>query len=123
MYDFIRGKLIHSSPHASVIDAGGIGYKLHIAANAFGKMPQIGDELLLHSSFQVRDKLDMLYLPDTGGSPIALRESQTVSDAMSALIHLGYNQSTAQKAIKSSLADLPDNPDLAMLITHALKNI
>lgn len=198
MYDFIRGKLVHTSPHASVIDVGGIGYKLHMAANAFGKMPQIGEELLLHSSFQVRDnshalygfltiherdlfellinvsgigpklalsiighlplgdlrqavagneipklckipgigkktaerliieirdKLEMLHLPDAAASPISLKESQTVLDAMSAMIHLGYNQSTAQKAIKKSLADLPDNPDLALLITHSLKNV
>ncbi len=198
MYDFIRGKLMHVSPHACVIEVSGMGYKLHIAASAFSKMPQIGEELLLHSSFQVRDnsqalygfllvqerdlfelllnvsgigpklalsiighlplanfkqsilgneiaklckipgigkktaerliiemrdKLEGIHPPDAPVSSIAQKESQTVLDAMSAMINLGYNQSTAQKAIKKSLADLPDNPDLALLITHSLKNV
>jgi len=42
---------------------------------------------------------------------------------MSALINLGYNQMTAQKAIKKSLKDLPESIDLAVLITGALKHV
>src|SRR5690348_2084717 len=61
MYAFIRGRLVQASPHYCLIDVAGIGYKLHIAANTFGKMPQTGEELLLHSSFQVRESSHTLY--------------------------------------------------------------
>lgn len=198
MYTFIRGKLVFASPLHCIIEAGGMGYKIPMAANAFSKMPQVGEEVLLHTSFQVRDtsqtlygflteqerdlfellinisgvgpklglsiighlsfselrfaitqneiarlckipgigkktaerliietrdKIDHLQFQDFSAPSIAVKESQTVQDAMSAMIHLGYNQSTAQKAVKKSLAELPDNPDLALLITQALTNV
>ncbi len=198
MYTFIRGKLVYASPLYCIVETGGLGYKLPVAANAFSKMPQVGEEVLLHTSFQVReashtlygfmseqerdlfellinvsgigpklglsiighlsfndlrqaitqneivklckipgigkktaerliietrDKLDGLQFEDFSIPSVTAKESQTVLDAMSAMIHLGYNQSTAQKAVKKSLADLPDNPDLALLITHSLTNV
>jgi Holliday junction DNA helicase RuvA len=49
--------------------------------------------------------------------------SQAINDAMSALINLGYNQMTAQKAIKKSMQDLSDTVTLAELITAALKSV
>ena len=42
---------------------------------------------------------------------------------MSALINLGYNQMTAQRAIKTTLKDLPESIELTDLITIALKNV
>jgi len=42
---------------------------------------------------------------------------------MSALINLGYNQMAAQKAMKKTLKDLPENSELGDLITAALKNM
>lgn len=49
--------------------------------------------------------------------------AQSVSDAMSALINLGYNQATAQKAIKKTLKDIPEGIDVAELIAYALKHV
>lgn len=46
-------------------------------------------------------------------------ESQIVSDALSALLHLGYNHTQAQKAIQKALEDSPNSP-LPKLITRAL---
>ena len=48
---------------------------------------------------------------------------QTVNDAISALINLGYNQSAAQKAIKRSLKDVPETVEIGILISMALKHI
>ncbi len=46
----------------------------------------------------------------------------TLQDAMSALIHLGYNQQTAQKALQKTLEHHPEEEkNLAKLITLALK--
>ena len=49
--------------------------------------------------------------------------AQTLQDAMSALINLGYNQSTAEKALKKTLKTSPEEIELGMLITAALKNV
>ena len=70
-----------------------------------------------------RDKLDVTHFPNLSTPSVASKEPQTVLDAMSAMIYVGYNQNIAQKAVKKSLENLPNNPDLALLITHALNNI
>lgn len=57
----IRGQLIQASPLHVVVDVSGIGYKIYISANAFGKLPQIGSEVFLHLSFIVRELAHTLY--------------------------------------------------------------
>lgn len=201
MFAHIRGTLVYSSPLHVVIEAGGIGYKLLIPASLHAQLPQIGKEILLHTSFivrelsqtlygfisgeerdmfevllgitgvgpktalslighltthhlyeaisnrdipkickvpgigkksaerlivEMRDKLPALFAeknsPFSGASKGDLR-AEVVSDAMSALINLGYNQSTSEKAIKKTLKELPEAFELAELITLALKNV
>jgi Holliday junction DNA helicase RuvA len=198
MYSFLRGRLASSTPNCCVIDTGHIGFQIFIATNTFAKLPQIGQETILHCSFIVRDNAHSLYgflneqernlfellitvsgigpkialsiighlaiselkqavannnltllckIPGIGKKTaerlvIEIRDKvqaflppdpiqhatlsigcQTMQDALSALINLGYNQNTAQKAVKKSLEVLPENPDLAVLITEALKNV
>lgn len=201
MYAFIKGPLISASPSSCVVEAAGVGYKIHIPASVFGKLPQNGSEVLLHTSYviremsqslygflqaqerdvfevllgvtgigpkialsiighlllhdlqraiacndisalckipgigkktserliiELRDKLITVFPPDPSDLAVHLpahSESQTVMDAMSALINLGYNQNIAQKAIKKTLSDAPDGMDLPTLITTALKHI
>lgn len=201
MFAFIRGELVTASPISVVIETAGVGYLVYIPANVFGKLPQAGSQVLLHTSHIVREQSQALYgflvqrerdlfetllgvsgigpklalsiighlsssdlqraignrditaickVPGIGKKTaerliIELRDkiaamlppdpsehalqlphdpkAQTLKDAMSALINLGYNQITAQKALKKSLQDLPENIDLAALITHSLKHI
>lgn len=87
------------------------------------KIPGIGKKTAERLIIETRDKLAGLQFQDCSLPLMALKESQTAMDAMSAMIHLGYNQSTAQKAVKKSLENLPDNPDLALLITLSLTNV
>lgn len=198
MLAFIRGSVVTATPLYCVLDAHGVGYKLLISASTFGQLPSIGNEILLHSAFIVRELSQTLYgfltiqerdifellLTATGVGPkmalsiighlsltqlhqaissgdnfvlckipgigkktaerlilemrdklknllpldpsplsITLPPQQAIADAIGALIHLGYTQSIAQKAIKRSVDELPDDVDLATLITTALKNI
>jgi Holliday junction DNA helicase RuvA len=203
MIVYLKGIMTYSSPAYAVLETGGIGYKVFIPVNAFGKLPQMGEIAVLHTSFVIRELSHTLYgflssqerdffdalMGVTGIGPklalsiighmslkdlqtaiyhsdipaicripgigkkgaerlvIELRDkvhmamdpsdfavnmprdakmdfmSQKVNDAMSALINLGYNQMTAQKAIKKSLKDAPENIDLATLITTSLANI
>jgi holliday junction DNA helicase RuvA len=201
MFAFIRGLLVSSSPINVIVEAGGIGYKIFIPSNVFSKLPQTGNELLVHLSFVIREMSHTLYgfltiqerdffealmgvtgigpklalnlighmnlqdfqyavnntdirllckvpgigkktaerlliemrdkittlLPsdpsDFGVQAISDPRSQTISDAMSALISLGYNQLTAQKAIKKTLQDNPESTDLAVMIRQALQHV
>jgi Holliday junction DNA helicase RuvA len=200
MYAYIKGILVEASPSSVVIDAGGVGYKIFVPASVFSRLPQVGSEAIIHTSFVVREQAQTLYgftmpherdffeslLGVTGiGPKIALAlighmplgelqraivnediaaitrvpgigkkgaerliiemrdkvhvpasegniahsfapsdpKGQMVNDAMSALINLGYNQGTAQKAIKKTLKDLPEGIDISTLIAHALKNV
>ncbi len=61
MYAFIKGKLITASPGSVVIEAGHIGFHIHIPAHVFAKLPQTGKEILLHTSFIVRELSQSLY--------------------------------------------------------------
>lgn len=91
------------------------------------KVPGIGKKTAERLIIEMRDKLPGLF-PHSGdesqtfipGDP----KSQKIHDAMKALINLGYNQATAQKAIKKTLKDDDsDEIDLAVLISTTLKNM
>ncbi len=107
------------------------GYELHQAITnhdiaTISKVPGIGKKTAERLIIEMRDKISALVSMDP--SEFALRPSsdpkaQKISDAMSALVHLGYNQMAAQKAIKKTLKEAPESIDLSNLITAALKNI
>lgn len=201
MISYVKGTLVQSTPIFVVIEAAGIGYKIFIPASVFSKLPQLHEELILHTAYVIRELSHTLYgflaeqdrdlfealMGVTGIGPkialslighlpghefhqaithhdiitlskvpgigkktaerliIEMRDkisslvtmasselsiytqgdpsAQKISDAMSALINLGYNQLTAQKAIKKTLKDLPESINLSELITATLKNI
>ncbi len=200
MFAYIKGVLAQATTGNVIVETGGIGYKIHIPVSAFGRMPQIGHDVTLHTSFVVREQAQTLFgffttqerdffealIGVTGiGPKIALAlighlslldlqraisqedaatlcrvpgigkkgaerlivemrdkvastalfpndmavhghadvREQTVNDAMSALINLGYTQMTAQTAIKKTLKDIPEGIDVSALIAGALKNV
>lgn len=61
MYATIRGTLQQNHTSYVVLDAQGIGFKIWIATNALGKIPPLGNELHLHTSFVVREFFHALY--------------------------------------------------------------
>lgn len=92
------------------------------------RVPGVGKKTAERLVLELKDKLSNS-LPGSIGSlghlAISVPDSQSsqARDAMLALMNLGYNQGSAQKAIKQSLKDLPDDVDLSLLITTALRNI
>lgn len=88
------------------------------------RVPGVGKKTAERLVVELKDKLPHL-VPIHANLTLSLPSSkpQHVQDAMLALINLGYNQNTAQKALKQSLKDLPESADLALLITTALKHI
>lgn len=91
------------------------------------KVPGIGKKTAQRLVIELRDKFSKSSkapLPSDFAIQIdSDPRGQKIADAMSALINLGYKQSAAQKALKKSLANLPDTIDLPELITDALKNV
>lgn len=91
------------------------------------KVPGVGKKTAERLIVELRDKLPSL-LTSTPDQLAAIQlhadpRAQQVQDAMLALINLGYQQGVAQKALKQSLKQLPEETDLATLITTALKNV
>ena len=94
---------------------------------AISRVPGIGKKTAQRLIIEMRDRLEKSskhYLPSDFAIQIQSDpRAQKISDAMSALINLGYNQNIAQKAIKTSLENLPETIELPDLITDALKNV
>lgn len=78
------------------------------------RIPGIGKKSAERMIIEMKDKL-----PQATKSP----KECLASDALGALLNLGYQQSAAQKAIKITLEKAEKTPDLPTLITSALKNI
>lgn len=88
------------------------------------KIPGIGRKTAERLLIEMRGKVPTI-IPEGGQTPAQPQDprAQTIRDAMSALINLGYSHALAQKAIKNGLKDLPEGVDLSTLITVALKNV
>ncbi len=193
MWEYIKGILTEASPAKAVVEIQGIGYQLHIPLSTYGKLPQIGKEVLFYIAsviredshrnygFLVRQERDlfekfceisgigpktslglvghmevgdlqrciaqgnvallckvpgigkktaerlMIELKDkikiTTGSSSTFGEGGKISDAISALINLGYPAARADKAIQTALSKSQTEPPLAELITQALRHI
>ena len=88
------------------------------------KIPGIGKKTAERLVVDMRDKVkkgignasDHLLQGSSG-------EQGVVADAISALINLGYNTAQSQKAIKAALAKTQGEPELAELMTAALRSI
>lgn len=90
------------------------------------KVPGIGKKTAERLIVELKDKL--YHMPNivSVDQPVQSKvdpHMQKIQDGMNALIHLGYTQLAAQKAIQKTLKDIPENSDLAELITQALKNV
>ncbi len=61
MYAYINGTLVEAFPTHAILDVQGVGYHVHIPVSDFGKLPQLGAKVLLHTAFIVRELSQTLY--------------------------------------------------------------
>jgi Holliday junction DNA helicase RuvA len=88
------------------------------------KIPGIGKKTAERLIVEMRDKVKKGMDKSEMDNLLQGGENKgPVSDALSALINLGYNSSQAQKAIKTALNKCEGEPELAKLITAALRCI
>ena len=85
------------------------------------KIPGIGKKTAERLVIEMRDKVK----GKSKDLPIHLRASggDIASDAVSALLNLGYNPLDAQKAVQSALEEKKDETDLGRIITAALQRM
>lgn len=89
------------------------------------KIPGIGKKTAERLVVEMRDKIKKSMDKSIAAHPLqsSKEEKEPIADAISALINLGYNSSQAQKAIKTALSKIEGEPQLAKLITAALRCI
>ena len=57
----IRGILIEKKPPEILVDVGGITYEIQVPMSTLYQLPNVGQELVLHTHFVVRDDAQLLY--------------------------------------------------------------
>src|SRR3972149_4174888 len=57
----LRGKLIHKSPEYSIIDVGGGGYRVFTPFSTFYELPDIENQVTLHTYTNVREDALQLF--------------------------------------------------------------
>jgi Holliday junction DNA helicase RuvA len=88
------------------------------------RVPGIGKKSAERLIIEMRDKVHLMHNPQEFAINLGTDlHAQKLSDAMNALINLGYTQHSAQNALKKTLKDHPESIDLSLLITSALKHI
>lgn len=61
MYDHIKGTLTAKRPAEAVIEAGGVGYRLHISLNTYQTLPEAGNQARLLAHFHVKEDSHQLF--------------------------------------------------------------
>lgn len=60
MIAFVRGKIVDMEESAVTVDCGGIGYSVSVSGRDAGRL-HMGEEVLLHTHFQVREDAMQLF--------------------------------------------------------------
>ena len=82
------------------------------------KVPGIGKKTAERLIVELKDKTAKIAEMSLSSGP---SKKDLFSDALGALVNLGYHPLQAQKAVKQVLANAEKEPDLASLITSALR--
>jgi Holliday junction DNA helicase RuvA len=61
MFDYIKGTLVAATPAQATVEVQGVGYAIFIPCHTFGRLPQLGEKLQLHTLFIVREFSHALY--------------------------------------------------------------
>lgn len=61
MFSYIRGLLTEILEDTVVVESGGIGWNIHVPLSVLEKLPRVGEEIKIYTSFQVREDAMTLY--------------------------------------------------------------
>ena len=61
MIGHLRGRLLAKYPQQAIVEAGGVGYDVHIPLSTYDKLPQPGAQTKILTHLQVREDAHVLY--------------------------------------------------------------
>lgn len=61
MFSYIRGPLVEVWEDKIVVEAGNIGWNIHVPLSVLDALPRTGEEIRIYTSFQVREDAMTLY--------------------------------------------------------------
>ncbi len=61
MYHYLNGKLVEKTATHLVLEAGGVGYQIHIPVSTYAALPSPGHEVRILTHFVVREDAHTLY--------------------------------------------------------------
>lgn len=61
MYAYIKGIFTESGAQTATVEAGGVGYKIFVTPSTLSRLPPLGDNVVLHTAFIVREDSQSLY--------------------------------------------------------------
>lgn len=61
MIAYLRGKLVSAALDNIILEVNGVGYKVYTPASILGKLPEAGEELIIHTHHYVREDNMQLY--------------------------------------------------------------
>lgn len=61
MISYIRGELISADSDVIIVEAGGIGYNINVPLSILDELPSVGEEVRIHTHFQVREDAMQLF--------------------------------------------------------------
>ena len=61
MYAYIKGTLEFTTQTEAIVEAGGVGYRIHVSPKTKSRLPDIGKEVKLFTHFAVREDAMELY--------------------------------------------------------------
>jgi Holliday junction DNA helicase RuvA len=90
-----------------------------------GRAPGVGPKLALRIATELKDKAPSMMLghEDAGAVAVAHAPRGPESDAVSALIHLGYSDARAAEAVARATQALGEHTEASALIREALKGM
>ncbi len=141
----IRGILIETSPPYLLVEAAGVGYEIEAPLSTFQNLPEVGQEVCLHTHFLVKEDLQALFgfarederalfrallkisgvgaklaLTILSGYPAAQFSVIVASGDVDALVRLpGIGKKTAQRLIMEMKDKLPEQAGQSGAITVA----
>jgi Holliday junction DNA helicase RuvA len=89
-----------------------------------GRAPGVGPKLALRIATELKDKApSMMLRGEEDGIAVALAPRGPESDAVSALVHLGYSDARAAEAVARAAQALGEHTEAGVLIREALKGM
>lgn len=79
MIAHLRGSVLEKHPNLAVLEAGGVGYEVHIPVSTFTRLPDVGAEAKLRIHMHVREDAMLLYGFHTAEEKLLFEKLITVS--------------------------------------------